>query len=235
MSSLAYRLKDRYFRDEDHPYRHFEATIRSLLRPEHTLLDAGCGWTAPILSKFRGKAQRLIGVDLVDFTVHPEGIELIKGDLSNTNLPDASVDIIMARSVMEHVADPAAVYREMLRVLKPGGHFVFVTANLWDYSALIARVIPNRFHPWIVARTEGRQEHDVFPIQYKTNTRSAVFKYAEGAGFKVESFKYLGQYPSYLLFNGVLFFLGTMYEKLISRFEALGFLRGWIMVVLKKN
>jgi SAM-dependent methyltransferase len=234
MSELAHRLKDRFFRDEDHPYRLFEAKIRNLLKPEHTLLDAGCGWTAPILCKFRGQAQRLVGVDLVEFTIQPEGVELIKGDLSSTGLPDASVDVIMARSVMEHVADPSAVYREMFRVLKPGGHFVFVTANLWDYSALIAKFVPNRFHPWIVAKTEGRQEHDVFPVQYKTNTRSAVNKYAAEAGFQVASFDYLGQYPAYLLFNGFFFLLGTMYEKLISRFQALGFLRGWIMVVLRK-
>lgn len=235
MSALAHRLKDRFFRDEDHPYRLFEAKIRSLLQPGHVLLDAGCGRTAPILSKFRGKAQRLIGVDLVDFTIQPDDIELVKGDLSSTGLPDASVDVVMARSVMEHVADPAAVYQEMFRVLKPGGHFVFVTANLWDYSALIAKIVPNRFHPWIVSKTEGRQEHDVFPIQYKTNTKGAVLKYAAATDFKVESFYYLGQYPGYLLFNGFFFLLGTIYEKLISRFQTLGFLRGWIMAVLKKD
>lgn len=234
MSELAHRLKDRYFRDADHPYRLFERKIRDLLKPEHTLLDAGCGRTAPILSKFRGQAQQLIGVDLVDFTTQIDDMQLIKGDLSNTNLPDASIDLIMARSVMEHVADPTAVYQEMYRVLKPGGYFIFLTANLWDYSALVARVVPNRFHPWIVSKTEGRQEHDVFPIQYKTNTQGAVRKYAAGAGFRILSFEYLGQYPGYLLFNGVLFFLGTLYEKLISRFQALAFLRGWIMVVLQK-
>lgn len=234
MSELAHRLKDRYFRDEDHPYRLFEKKIRNLLKPEHTLLDAGCGRTAPILAKFRGHARQLVGVDLVDFTTQLDGMKLVKGDLSNTGLPDASVDLIMARSVMEHVADPTTVYGEMYRVLKPGGHFVFLTANLWDYSALIARIVPNRFHPWIVSKTEGRQEHDVFPIQYKTNTKGAVRKYADGAGFRILSFDYLGQYPGYLLFNGFLFFLGTLYEKLISRFQALAFLRGWILVVLQK-
>lgn len=234
MSALAHRLKDRYFRDEDHPYRLFERKIRDLLRPEHTLLDAGCGRTAPILAKFRGQARQLIGVDLVDFTSQLDGMRLIKGDLSNTGLPDACVDLIMARSVMEHVADPTAVYGEMYRVLKPGGHFVFLTANLWDYSALVARIVPNRFHPWIVSKTEGRQEHDVFPIQYKTNTKGAVRKYAASVGFRILSFDYLGQYPGYLLFNGFLFFLGTLYEKLISRFRALAFLQGWIMVVLQK-
>lgn len=234
MTALANRLKDHFFRDEDHPYRLFEKKIHNLLKPENVLLDAGCGRTAPILSKFRGQARELIGVDLVDFTTNIEGITLIKGDLSNTGLPDNHVDLIMARSVMEHVADPCAVYKEMYRILKPGGHFIFLTANLWDYSALIARVIPNRFHPWIVSKTEGRQEHDVFPIQYKTNTKGSIRKLSDATGFRILSFEYHGQYPGYLLFNGFLFFLGTLYEKLISRFQTLAFLRGWILVVLEK-
>ena len=51
---------------------------------------------------------------------------------------------------------------------------------------------------------------------------------------EVESFVYLSQYPNYLMINGVLFFIGMCYEKLIRRFEALRFLRGWILVTLRK-
>ena len=47
-------------------------------------------------------------------------------------------------------------------------------------------------------------------------------------------FDYLSQYPNYLMFNGVLFFLGMCYEKLIDRFHALRGLRGWILVTLEK-
>ena len=62
-------------------------------------------------------------------------------------LADASVDIAMARSVMEHVTDPERVYGEMCRVLQARRPLHFLTANLWDYASLIAKVIPNRFHP----------------------------------------------------------------------------------------
>ena len=48
------------------------------------------------------------------------------------------------------------------------------------------------------------------------------------------SFEYLSHYPDYLMFNGALCFLGTCYEKLISRFDRLRFLRGWILVTLRK-
>ena len=94
--------------------------------------------------------------------------------------------------------------------------------------------MPNRFHPAIVAKVEGREEEDVFPVRYRTNTRRAVDNLAAGAGLKVESFKYLGQYPNYFMFNAALFLLGTGYDKLVSRFESLRFLRGWILVTLRR-
>lgn len=99
---------------------------------------------------------------------------------------------------------------------------------------MIAWLVPNRFHPWIVARVEGREEHDVFPIQYRSNTRRAETRLAAQTGLDVVSFGYHGQYPGYFMFNGALYLLATGYEKLISRFEALHILRGWILVVLRK-
>jgi SAM-dependent methyltransferase len=172
---------------------------------------------------------------VVDFPARISGVELCRADLASTGLESASVDLIMARSVMEHVADPRAVYSEVARVLRPGGHFIFLTANLWDYASLIAAAIPNRFHPWIVARTEGREEHDVFPVEYKSNTRRAILKAAGGAGLRLERFDYLGQYPCYFMFNGALFLLATGYEKLISSCRALHWLRGWILCTLSKS
>src|SRR5205085_4392157 len=107
MTALAQRLKDRFF-PEEHPYRVFENEVDRYLLPSHTLLDAGCGRSAPILVKYRGKAARLIGADVVDFQEIPN-VELLKNNLEDLALPAGSVDIVMARSVMEHVADPAAV------------------------------------------------------------------------------------------------------------------------------
>lgn len=235
MTALAERFRQRYFGNSEHPYRTFERLVEASLKPEFTLLDAGCGYTAPVLAKYRGKAARLIGIDVVRFDTPIDGIELYQRDLANTGLPDESVDVVMCRSVMEHIADPLAVYREMHRILRPGGSLIFLTGNLWDYSAIIARIVPNRFHPWIVARTEGRDERDVFPVEYKTNSRGQVDELCRGSGFTVDSFTYLGQYPSYFLFNGALFLIATAYEKLISRFESLRFLRGWILVKLRKG
>lgn len=234
MTVLAERLRARFFRDEDHPYQRLTATIDALLQPGMTLLDAGCGRTPSLLTRYRGRAGRLIGVDLVTFDGTIEGIELLNEDLAHLSVASGSVDLIVSRSVMEHLAEPQHVYAEMARILKPGGRFVFITANLWDYASLISLLLPNRWHPWLVSRLEGREEEDVFPIHYRTNTRRAVERLAKEAGFEIETFRYLGQYPSYFMFNGGLFLLATAYEKIISRFEFLAGLRGWLFVVLRK-
>lgn len=234
MTALSEALLRKCYANSPHPYRLYEEQVTQLLTPDTVLLDAGCGRTVPVLRKYLGRVRRLIGIELVSFSDVPPGIETYHADLSNMPLPDASVDIIMSRSVFEHLTDPAAVYKEFSRVLRPGGAVVFLTANMWDYGTLVARLVPNRFHSRIVRQVEGRAEEDTFPTAYRTNTRTDVEHLATSAGFTVENFEYLSQYPNYLMFNGALFFLGTCYEKLISRFESLRFLRGWIMVTLRK-
>lgn len=235
MSPLADRLRKRYYSHLPHPYQLFEdAAARLLPASGGVLLDAGCGRGVPVLRKYLGRCERLIGVDLVEFTDVPAGIETYRTDLATLPLADASVDLIISRSVFEHLVEPAAVYAEMARVLRPGGRILFLTANMWDYGTLVARMVPNRFHAKVVKAVEGRDEQDTFPTAYRSNTRADVQRLAGGAGLRVQAFEYLSQYPNYLMFSGVAFFLGMCYEKVIARFDALRVLRGWILVTLVK-
>lgn len=234
MTALSDRLLARYYANSPHPYKLFERAVEARLSADAVLLDAGAGRTVPVLRKYLGRVRRLIGVELVAFTDVPAGIETYNTDLAHLPLPDAVVDIIISRSVFEHLADPQAVYAEFSRVLRPGGVVIFLTANMWDYGTLIARLVPNRFHARIVAKVEGRAAEDTFPTEYRTNTRRDVERLALRAGLKIDAFEYLSQYPNYLMFNGALFFIGTCFEKLISRIDALRILRGWILVTLRK-
>jgi SAM-dependent methyltransferase len=147
MSALALSLKERYFGAYSHPYAQLVARIGERLQPDATLLDAGCGRTAPTPAKFRGRAKKLIGVDLVEFTARQDGIELRQRDLADTGVAACSIDLIYSQAVMEHVADPDAVFSEIARALKPGGAYLCLTANKYDFASPIARTVPNRFHP----------------------------------------------------------------------------------------
>jgi SAM-dependent methyltransferase len=222
-----------FWAHETHPYRRLQLRLQELVQPGQTVLDAGCGHTAPNLQELRKSGARLVGVDLVK--LEPQaGLELIEGDLAHVPLPDTSVDLTYSRSVMEHVVDPHAVYGEMARLLKPGGRWIFLTANRWDYVSLVARLTPNRFHGGIVRQLEGRQEIDVFPTAYRTNDLGQIRKYADAHGFRIDRFQRLGQYPSMFYRVGPLFLLMSFYEKLLMRVGLLARLRGGLFVELVK-
>ena len=46
-------------------------------------------------------------------------------DLQSLTYPDGSFDLVITTEVMEHVADPTKAFREIHRVLRPGGSYIF--------------------------------------------------------------------------------------------------------------
>ncbi len=239
MQSYSQALKDRlYGNGWQHPYRVFDQTIRQYLQQTGVLLDAGCGREASVLKTLSGSCRLALGLDVCEFEAIEsplDGVKLIRGDLFDLSLKNESVDVVASRSVLEHVKKPDFVYREVHRVLKPRGHFIFLTPNLFDYGSLFSLMIPNRLHPMIVRMTEGRSETDTFPTFYKSNREGSIRRLGQRAGLRVCEMKYLGQYPSYLMFNCILFGMGALYDKLVSSTELLRKLRGWILCVMTKT
>src|ERR1039458_3633510 len=172
-----------------------ESEAMRYVRPQCALLDAGCGHGAPLLLNLASHLGRAIGVDVG--SAHPAGIEYIQADLAHTGLDPGSVDLVVSRSVLEHLSEPLGVFHELHRILRPGGRFVFLTPNRWYYASLAVLAIPNRLHPGLVRRLTDRKECDTFPTFYRANTNRAIRRLARQSGFEVESVRYLNQYPDY--------------------------------------
>jgi len=61
-------------------------------------------------------------------------LNIIQMDASNMSFPDDSYDVVFSRAVFEHIADPAAVLREIARVLRRGGVFYCLLHLYTSYS-----------------------------------------------------------------------------------------------------
>jgi SAM-dependent methyltransferase len=88
------------------------------------ILDVGCG--AGALGRFRPHdGFEIVGVDRNAEAVAAAGQyeEASELDLERHDLPfeDASFDAVVAKDILEHLADPLRVTRECFRVLRPGG------------------------------------------------------------------------------------------------------------------
>ena len=55
-------------------------------------------------------------------------------NLEAMTFPNASFDIVITQDVMEHVYDPATVFREVARTLKPGGAHIFTVPIVNKHS-----------------------------------------------------------------------------------------------------
>lgn len=87
------------------------------------------------LEYLKGRDVRWVGIEPNTY-MHPHlkreaarlGLnpDLRTGSAENIEAPDASADAVISTLVLCSVADQSAVMREVLRVLKPGGRFVFV-------------------------------------------------------------------------------------------------------------
>jgi SAM-dependent methyltransferase len=150
---------------------------------------------------FQGRCRRVIGVDpdpAVLTNPYLDEAHVIGAD-GSLPLPDASVDIVCAYAVLEHIDQPKQAVDEVFRVLKPGGWFCAWTPNKWGYVGIGVQLVPNRLHARLVrsaAPRDLREAHDIFPTCYRLNTLGAIRKHFDHERFQDFSFIANGS-PSY--------------------------------------
>jgi|SRR5882672_1031673 len=87
------------------------------------LADVGCG-KVPLYGVYKDLVSEVICIDWPD-TLHDSPHLDIEADLNDgLPLPDASVDTILATSVLEHLRKPDLFWSEAARALRPGGKVI---------------------------------------------------------------------------------------------------------------
>ena len=106
------------------------------IRPGETVLDVGCGagFDCMVASEKVGPTGKVIGVDMTEEMLAKargnaelmgaEQVEFRSGLAEAIPVEDGSVDVVISNGVVNLCPDKPAVYREMYRVLRPGGRLM---------------------------------------------------------------------------------------------------------------
>ncbi len=100
----------------------------------------GCG-----LEAFRKDHWDVLGIEpdryAAKYTSERMKIQTLNSTLESAKLPAESADVVVILHVIEHVPDPVGTLREILRVLKPGGHLILETPR---YDTAMFRLMGRR-------------------------------------------------------------------------------------------
>lgn len=150
MNTEEYAKLDRF--DRTHWfYRGKRAVVRHWigrylsLGPDDLLIDAGCG-TGTFLEEMAGTC-RVLGLDdhaesvaIAGPRLAAAGGRLLQTSLERVDLEDGCAAALTLLDVLEHIDDDAAVLREMIRLVRPGGVLAITVPALrclwsdWDVA-----------------------------------------------------------------------------------------------------
>jgi SAM-dependent methyltransferase len=117
-----------------------EVFARADFRPEHRVLDVGCGVGTTAIAVARRFGSRVTAVDIAPLMLRraqanvrraglADRVAVAHGDILALAIPDASFDRVLAEAVTMFVDRPRAA-RELVRVCRPGGR-VMATEFVW--------------------------------------------------------------------------------------------------------
>jgi 2-polyprenyl-3-methyl-5-hydroxy-6-metoxy-1,4-benzoquinol methylase len=106
--------------------------ISSICHPPAKILEVGPGMGG-FMRLASAKGYDVQGLELSGFAVEQlcaQGLKVMQGVLPNQEISDHSVDVVVAIEVIEHLLDPMSFFKEVKRVLRPGGLFYYETGNI---------------------------------------------------------------------------------------------------------
>jgi SAM-dependent methyltransferase len=153
------------------------------------VLDAGCGGGALVYTSLLEGASRVVGVDLSEQALghtrrlverfapdRAERMELRHASVLELPYEDATFDVVYSAGVLHHTEDPEGGFRELIRILKPGG---IVWIGLYGAGGLLSGfLIPGaRAFRKIIPETTTRKVLDLlrFPPLRRYEVLDAMY------------------------------------------------------------
>jgi SAM-dependent methyltransferase len=102
------------------------------------ILDIGCA-TGNMLAFMRERGWETVGVELsgpqAEYSIEKKALDVRSLPLEENQFPEAFFNAVLASHLIEHLNNPAALVREVHRILAPQGRFFVTTPNIAGFQA----------------------------------------------------------------------------------------------------
>jgi 2-polyprenyl-3-methyl-5-hydroxy-6-metoxy-1,4-benzoquinol methylase len=164
----------------------YQMVVRALQQRDQgggVLVDVGCG-TGQLWRHVGEHYTRYVGVDAACYEDLPAEVEFHRVDLNADDipLPDECADVVVSVETIEHLENPRAFMREMVRLAKPGGWIVVTTPNQLSLLSLLTLTLKQRFSAFqdvhYPAHLTALLEIDLRRIAGECGLRNVQIKYS---------------------------------------------------------
>ena len=183
----------------EHATARFQRRIVACVTPTSHILDLGCG-RGGVVERL-GTTGQWIGCDPDWHSLKEHRVVgLWRSQAFSERLPfaDGTFDIVIASWVLEHLPQPVKTWREITRVLRPGGRFFFLTPNrhhlIPRLGAWLAQL--RKLQAPLVTAIYRRAAADTFPVYYRANAFEALERLGVETGLRLVQMEWVDD-PSY--------------------------------------
>jgi 2-polyprenyl-3-methyl-5-hydroxy-6-metoxy-1,4-benzoquinol methylase len=166
------------------------------------VLDVGAG-ANPLLDEAfvlrHDLSYAILDVDPAELDKAPAGFRRIQADITADDLVlDDAFDVVCSMDLAEHLADPEAFHRNVLRLLRPGGVAVHFFPTFYALPFVVNRVVPEPVMRSVLLRLQpDRLQHGLhpkFPALYRwcRGPMRRQLRRFERLGYEIE--RYVGYF-----------------------------------------
>lgn len=195
----------------------YEQWVATCVQEDTRVLDLGCG-RGGIVERLGSRGQ-WIGADpnLASLQAHRRpALGRCCAHSERLPFPKAYFDLVVSSWVLEHMLNPQAAFREIARILRPGGRFLFLTPNARHPLPWLSRKLAalRRLQEQVVSLAYYRDPHDTFPVAYRANTHQEIERLAVSTSLRLSKLYWVTD-PSYFAWDHASFWAAVGFATLL--------------------
>jgi len=202
------------------------------------LVDVGAGFILPA-ARYGQLDRRMstLGMDISEAALRKNrdvGQRLVADACQTWPLDDACADMVISRSVIEHLYDTEKFASECRRVLKPGGRSVHLLPGRNAPFSVLNRLLPNRVSQRLLYWAFPHKEEELgFPAYYQNCAYPAILELFARHGLEVESVEFRYYQSTYFSVFFPAYLVSLAYDLLIWKL-GIRRLSSQLLVVLRR-